>query len=578
MIFKGVVSSILLASIVSAQQQNITYNVIAAPGTSSNMSVAVVVDNTTYPLTAKSNEGGLLYQGEAPVAQTGYHYAILDAMQQVNASEAFSRSPVMNDTTYNEFFNRSSNVYNVTALPQILEPISAINRIETDLHLQDQIPTIHLWGNATAIEALNGNQLDEDLDVELNMTYYGLDKVQTVENVKVSVAGRSSRWISKLSYNVKIKKKADDDLFGYKKFKLRAMGYDASYIRERVAFATLKSVGVPCTEYSYIRVFFNNKPVGFYGFIETFQDPWLSNEFANGDKKYKSGYLYQGQAMSMTQTQFLVSDLSYYGDNTTLYSLGQYKIKAGTKGDDKPKDFEELRDFTKFINETTNATSVEEWNKKLETDGFTRAMVIENLLGFSDAYMTLADNFYVYSDPDTKRMIYIPADLDTSIGSSIFLKSYMLDGNYSNHPGFHLRPLTKHLFANQEFLNNYENLLLNLSQTLVNPTIMNPFIDSVVDMIRPDVEWDQSLSRLGSEVGFNFGNESMSDIGNVPGLSSFIPPGFDANGLTSVLNQTFDESVGGNINSTSQESVKQFIANKSANIIAFYNQSSNATL
>lgn len=85
-----------------------------------------------------------------------------------------------------------------------------------------------------------------------------LQKVQTVENVKVSVAGRSSRWVSKLSYNVKIKKKADDDLFGYKKFKLRAMGYDASYIRERVAFATLKSVGVPCTEYSYIRyVVFN---------------------------------------------------------------------------------------------------------------------------------------------------------------------------------------------------------------------------------------------------------------------------------------------------------------------------------
>ncbi|GAN11375.1 hypothetical protein MAM1_0566c10934 [Mucor ambiguus] len=572
MIFTGIVSSVLLASLVSAQQQNITYNVIAAPESNSNMSVAVVVDNTTYPLAAKASDGGLLYQGEAPVAQTGYHYAILDAMKQVNASEAFSRLPVMNKTTYNEFFNRSSNVYNVTSLPQILEPISAINRIESDLHLQDQIPTIHLWGNTTAIEALNGNQLDEDLNVELNMTYYGLQKVQTVENVKVSVAGRSSRWVPKLSYNVKIKKKADDDLFGYKKFKLRAMGYDASYIRERVAFASLKSVGVPCTEYSYIRVFFNNKPAGFYGFIETFQDPWLSNEFAAGDKKYKSGYLYQGQAMSMTQTQLLVSDLSYYGDNTTLYSLGQYKIKAGTKNE-KPKNFKELRDFTKFINETTNATSVKEWNKKLETDGFTRAMAIENLLGFSDAYMTLADNFYVYSDPVTKRMIYIPADLDTSIGSSIFLKSYMLDGNYSNHPGFDLRPLTKHFFANQEFLNKYEHLLLNLTQTLVNPSVMNPFIDSVVDMIRPDVEWDQSLPRLGSSVG----NESMANIGNVPGLSDFIPPGF-ADVLTEMPNQTFEEAVGGNINSTTQESVKQFIANKSTNIIAFYNQSSNATV
>lgn len=137
------------------------------------MSVAVVVDNTTYPLAAKADEGGLLYQGEAPAAQSGYHYAILDAMQQINASEAFSRPPVMNKTTYNEFFNRSSNVYNVTSLPQVLEPISAIKRIETDLHLQDQIPTIHLWGNATAIESLNDNQLDEDLDVELNMNYYG---------------------------------------------------------------------------------------------------------------------------------------------------------------------------------------------------------------------------------------------------------------------------------------------------------------------------------------------------------------------------------------------------------------------
>ena len=89
-----------------------------------------------------------------------------------------------------------------------------------------------------------------------------------MENVKVSVAGRSSRWISKLSYNVKIKKKADNDLFGYKKFKLRAMGYDASYIRERVAFATLKSVGVPCTEYSYIRyVLLNRSAMHVYSYL-----------------------------------------------------------------------------------------------------------------------------------------------------------------------------------------------------------------------------------------------------------------------------------------------------------------------
>lgn len=80
-----------------------------------------------------------------------------------------------------------------------------------------------------------------------------LDNIQTFKGVKISVAGRSSHYRDKLSYNIKIKKKSDDMLFGFKKFSLHAMGYDASYICERVAFAALKSIGVPCTEYSYIR-------------------------------------------------------------------------------------------------------------------------------------------------------------------------------------------------------------------------------------------------------------------------------------------------------------------------------------
>lgn len=42
-----------------------------------------------------------------------------------------------------------------------MEPISAITRIGSNLHTTDQIPTMHLWGNATAIQALNRNQIDD---------------------------------------------------------------------------------------------------------------------------------------------------------------------------------------------------------------------------------------------------------------------------------------------------------------------------------------------------------------------------------------------------------------------------------
>lgn len=158
------VSPILLASLVYGQ--NITYNVITSPS-STSQSVAVVVDNTTFPLSATN---GILYSGEAPIAKGGYSYAILEN-SQINSSEPFSRSPVTSNTP-NEFFNRSRNEYQVVQLPQALPELPNINRVESKLHNISQIPTIHLWGNQSEIDFLHKNQLT-DIDIRLNMTYIG---------------------------------------------------------------------------------------------------------------------------------------------------------------------------------------------------------------------------------------------------------------------------------------------------------------------------------------------------------------------------------------------------------------------
>lgn len=137
------------------------------------MSVAVIVDGNPYPLTAPATTGDLLYSGSAPAAKNEYHYAILNSANQVNASEAFTRAPVLNEsTTTNEFFNRSMSIHQLTYLPQVYEPASVIDRIDSNLHQLDQIPTIHIWGNQTAVDLLHKNQL-EDLEFELNLTYYG---------------------------------------------------------------------------------------------------------------------------------------------------------------------------------------------------------------------------------------------------------------------------------------------------------------------------------------------------------------------------------------------------------------------
>jgi hypothetical protein len=119
-------------------------------------------------------------------------------------------------------------------------------------------------------------------------------------------------------------------------------------------------------------LFINNKPVGLFGFIETFQDPWVGDEFENGDPHYKSGQLYQGTFTDIQSNASLISDLAYLGENLTLYSMNQYKVKAGKDRKNKPEVFAALKDFTKFVNGTTAETSLEEWEENLDTEGFIR--------------------------------------------------------------------------------------------------------------------------------------------------------------------------------------------------------------
>lgn len=119
-------------------------------------------------------------------------------------------------------------------------------------------------------------------------------------------------------------------------------------------------------------MFINNKPAGLYGVIETFQDPWLSSEFKDGDKNYKSGYLYQAIIAGANQQDWhYMSDLSYY-DNITKYALGEYKIKAGPSKD-SPQDFSGLQEFTKFIHDASNTTTIDDWQKRMDVDVFLRA-------------------------------------------------------------------------------------------------------------------------------------------------------------------------------------------------------------
>jgi hypothetical protein len=133
-------------------------------------------------------------------------------------------------------------------------------------------------------------------------------------------------------------------------------------------------------------------------------------------------------------------------------------------------------------------------------------MVCEIIGGFEDGYLGNANNYFLYDNLAEKRFTFLAADFDDSLGAGLLKVADMWSGNYTQYPGFAIRPLVQKLIKVPAFKSHFEHLLLKAAQQLISPASTNPVIDGLVKVLRQDVEWDASLPRM------NKGNVSYEDL------------------------------------------------------------------
>ncbi|KAI9487136.1 MAG: coth protein-domain-containing protein [Benjaminiella poitrasii] len=597
-------ATLAAASSVSAAvvPTNTTYKVLSL--VPNNETLGVVVDGTVYPLTSVSEETTLLHMGSAPVASTGYNYAILDKQNNnIIEKENFTRSPV-NNGTLNEFYGRSWNSKTLTQLPTIMDPLPIINRIQSDLHIDGQIPAIHITGNQTAIDYIQTN-FAQNIKINMNMTYISPNDVKSFEDITMSISGHSTRSASKLSYKIKIPKK--HDLYGYRRFKLRSMTFDLSYMKEELAYGIAKSVGLPTTEYSFVRVYINDQAIGLFGLAEEFKNPWIRNEFADGDKDYKQGAFYvadvnggqvlvpgvegnggdtaangnmttDGNAtadggvqnsLDLDSSVNVSPDLSYLGTNLTLYSQ-YYSLKEDpSKGS---ANYTRLMELTKFVSEQYNSTVMDDsvvplWQEKMDMDSVLRNLAFEIIISNFDSYLSMGNNYILYEDLKNERFVMSSQDLDLTMGIAMNRPGSLINGgNWTDFPGVTTQPLSSCLIRIPEFKKELDSLVFNYTKELVNPDIMFPRINDLHDMLKDEVAWDMSLPRVSNGFGMEqLNEETLKALGLNISESTY---------ESLVSGNLFDLAVNGPLNLTIITSLKEWLTLRSSNILSFYNQTS----
>lgn len=190
-------------------------------------------------------------------------------------------------------------------------------------------------------------------------------------------------------------------------------------------------------------------------------------------------------------------------------------------------------------------------------------------MGLSDSYVSLSNNYYLYKDPNQNgRITFIPADFDLTIGRTLYNIPAYVSGNYAEHPNLLFRPLTKAVLANPKYLDSFKKMHLALAKNLINSELLNPYIDSIVEKIGTDIEWDSGLTRVGKITKRILpNNTTTAEIFNF--LNEHTAPG-----LTITFGETkgisMDASINGGLVGNLTLGLKEFISRKNLAVLQFY--------
>ncbi|KAI8382345.1 coth protein-domain-containing protein [Blakeslea trispora] len=556
----------------ATQAADILYSVIL---NSPSTDTGIVIKDTVYAL-KPSSQSNILFQGKAP-ANAPYSYCKLEKMTaKIIECEHFKRAGISTSSP-NEFYGRNWNVKNLSTFKSIDTIPRRFDRQpdNSDLHPVGEIPTIYVQADQSEVDNIHTHYL-QDIQIKSNITFISTKSVQVFSDAKFEIGGRSSRRLTKFSYNFKLNKKDKKDkngLGGYRKLKLRTTVTDPSYMREFLITEMLNAANQPATRASYVRVFINDRPVGLYSMLEKYDKTWLENEF--GDSS--TGILYEAQGGSHNNR----ADLSYKGSQPSAYESSAYSVseesKMGANGLNDLSSFiqfiHDQQQFQKTADDKAISATIPKWEEQLDVEGFLVSMASEFAFGLFDGYLQNTNNYFIYKCPQQNRFVWIMWDFDLSMGSGPVSMKKLAVGDYTSFQGFKTRPLIVALLKVREYRALFEKHLDSIMNELYNPSVAFPVIDSVVDLIGDDVAWDKSLPHVGKGpeyigpvlsniINHNSNNQSNNNIG-LPSSFSITTAADYVIRLNSKI--SFDKAVEGPTGHASLYGVKEWIKTKSEN-------------
>ena len=261
-----------------------------------------------------------------------------------------------------------------------------------------------------------------------------------VSNVGIRSRGLGSRSGTKPGLRVDIDRyNANQTFVGLKSFVLDNLVQDPSMLRERLAMAFFRRLGLPAPREAHARLFVNGTFVGLYAIVETIDKGFLGRSFgqdSNGGTE-NDGYLFEYDYTREYRFENLGSNF----DDYKIFSPKTHENDAAAKI------WGPIVDMVKAINDTPDAIFDREVSTYLDLTMFVNHIAIEAFLAEDDGILGYAglNNFYFYRFEDSKRSQFLAWDKDNTFHS---LDSDIMKGVNEN-------VLARRTLALPQFRNRY---------------------------------------------------------------------------------------------------------------------------
>ena len=296
-----------------------------------------------------------------------------------------------------------------------------------------------------------GGLIDTDEDpifVPAEVFYNGIEWYRVGVRFKGNSSLQSS-WSSgilKLAFKLDFDEYEDDypqidnqRFYGFKKLSLKNNYNDKSMLREKVAGDVFRNAGLVGSHTAFYTVYVDHGdgPIyfGVYTMVEEVDDTVLDTQFSDDN-----GNLYKPDG-----------DAASFAAGT--YDEDEYVKKTN----EDEADFSDVSSLLSIINDGTRTTDPAIWRTNLEavfdTDVFLKYLAANTVIQNWDTYGRMTHNYYLYNNPDTNKLTWIPWDNNEALQLGNMGGSLPLDFSGLNNSEW---PLIGYLYQDDVYKAQYD--------------------------------------------------------------------------------------------------------------------------